>query len=367
MAVRDIGIYFPEWTALLFKYNFRQSVGTESSQWSYYQNIDDFISSSHQRKVACFQAPYPYENSIEKEIDKVYDSVDAIVVVGNELHSGIANFMRRYEKPKIRWFICGFLTPPLNNGRTYPSMDWFKTSVHFYKHIRPSTLYELNPFEVKPLMFDALLGRKKRPRDQAHQYIKTNNLIDKGVVTYIGDIHPDFHVGDESKWIWETDGLSEYENVEWTVDRVNYYGYKMSLSQIIPINIYNQTAYSLVCETNCDNDYVFFTEKTVKPILARRLFIMIGGRYQLARLRDLGFRTFNGIIDESYDEIERFEDRHQAALEQLNWLCKQPQEKILDQCREIVTHNFNVMYTTDWYDEFKLHFRSIMFNQYIQN
>lgn len=367
MAVRDIGIYFPEWTASLFRYHFRQSIGTESTQWSYYQHIDDFISSNHQRKVACFQIPYPYNNSIESEIDRVYDTVDAIIVVGNEIHPSIVNFMRRYERPKMRWFICGFLTPQLNNGRTYPAMDWFTTSVHFYKHIRPSTLYELNPFEVKPLMFDALLGRKKYHRDQSYKYIADNNLMDKGIVTYIGDIHPDFHTGDESKWIWEKNGLSEYENVEWTVNLVNYYGYKMSLSQVIPIDIYNKTAYSLVCETNSDNDHVFFTEKIVKPILARRLFILVGARYALARLRDLGFRTFDGIIDESYDEIEKPPERFAAALEQLNWLCQQPQEKILEQCREIVTHNFNVMYTKDWYDEFKLHFRSVVFNQYIQS
>lgn len=367
MAVRDIGIYFPEWTASLFKYNIRQSIGTEWSQWTYYQNIDEFISNTHQRKIACFQIPYPYDDSIEREIDQVYDTADAVIVVGNELHAKTTDFIHRYERPKIRWFICGFLTPPLDNGRTYASMDWFTTSVNFYKHIRPSTLYELRPFDVKPLMFDALLGRQKRPRDRAYRHIQDNNLLDKGVVTYIGDIQPNFHIGDESKWIWPKEGLSEYETVAWTVDQVNYYGHKMSLSQIIPIDIYNKTAYTLVCETNADNNYVFFTEKTVKPILARRLFIMIGGRYQLARLRDLGFRTFHGIIDESYDEIERPPERFDAALAQLDWLCQQPQEKILEQCREIVNHNFNLMYTKDWYDDFKVHFRSILFNQYIQN
>jgi hypothetical protein len=126
----------------------------------------------------------------------------------------------------------------------------------------------------------------------------------------------------------------------------------MSLSQVMPLNIYNQTAYSLVCETNCDNDCVFFTEKTVKPILARRLFVMVANRYSLAMLRDLGFQTFNTIIDESYDEIEHYPTRQYAALEQLKWLCKQPQEQILAQCRDIVDHNYNVMMGRDWYREF---------------
>ena len=82
--------------------------------------------------------------------------------------------------------------------------------------------------------------------------------------------------------------------------------------------------------------------KTAKPILARRLFILLGNRHSLARLQDLGFKTFSGIIDESYDSIESHTERHGAALEQLLWLCKQDQTHILSQCRAIVDHNFNL-------------------------
>lgn len=238
------------------------------------------------------------------------------------------------------------------NSRVYNLMDWFITTTHFYKVVRPSILFDLTPYTPKPLMFDALLGRKKPHRDQAYDFIKGNGLDKQGIVTYINDHSINFKTTSEDNWIWPTGEMSGHDNVEWTVDRVDYYGYKMSLSQIIPMDIYNQTAYSLVCETNFENDYVFFTEKTVKPIIGRRLFIMVGHRYALRQLRNMGFKTFNSIIDESYDELERPIERHAAALEQLRWLCQQDQQTILDQVKEIADHNFNHMMGYDWYGEF---------------
>ncbi len=349
MAVRDLGIYFPESSAGIFRYHFRQLAGRTSDNWTYYTDTDVFNQSTHERRVACFQIPYPYDNTVETLIDQIYNQADLVIVLGSEIHGITVDFMRRYDRPKMRWFLCGRLTPPLLHGRTYLFLDWFTTSVHFYKHVRPSTLYQLDPYSVKPLMFDALLGRKKLHRDRAYNFIQEQGLASQGIVTYINTYNIDFQTTNSDQWLWEDAGLENHHSVQWTVEQVKYHGYSMSLSQVMPLNIYNQTAYSLVCETNCDNDSVFFTEKTVKPILARRLFVMVANRYSLAMLRDLGFQTFGSIIDESYDEIEHYPDRQLAAMEQLRWLCSQPQEQILAKCRPIVDHNFNLMYGRDWY------------------
>jgi hypothetical protein len=370
VAVQDVGIYFPERSTPIFRFHFREIGGRLSDDWTYYNNAELFNKSTHQRRVACFQVPYPYGDPnypknmvIDQEIVDIYDHADIIIFLCSELHGSTAKFIRRHDLPKMRWFMCGKLTPPLLNGRTFLFLDWFTTTIHFYKNVRPSTLYQLNPYDPKPLMFDALLGRKKLHRDRAYNFINEQGLASQGVVTYINNFQDiNFQNMPKEEWIWEEPGLTERENVQWTVEPVKYYGHVMSLSQIIPFSIYNQTAYSLVCETNCDNDLVFFTEKTVKPILARRLFVMVACRYSLAMLRDLGFRTFNTIIDESYDEIEHYPDRQLAAMEQLRWLCNQPQEKILAQCRDIVDHNFNLMMGKDWYREFSGTLSHVLFD-----
>lgn len=363
MAVQDLGLFVLDVSEPVFRYHFNELVGPIRNNWTYYSNVDTFIGSQHQRRVACFQIPYPYDNSVEQLIDQVYDSCDAIIILGSELHPRTVDFMRRYDRPKIAWFVCGLLNDKLHHSRVYLFLDWFTTSVHFYKNVRPSTLYSLTPYQTKPLMFDALLGRKKPHRDQAYDFMVDTGLINQGTVTYVNTHQVNFSADNPGQWRWELAGLEEHKTVEWTVDRVRYYGHRMSLSQVIPLDIYNQTAYSLVCETNFNNDYVFYTEKTVKPILARRLFVHLSHRYALRGLRELGFKTFGDIIDESYDEIEPATQRHQAALEQLQWLCRQDQASILARCRDTVDHNFNLMYGRDWYHDFKQPFGRVLLNR----
>jgi hypothetical protein len=225
--------------------------------------------------------------------------------------------------------------------------DWFTTTVHFYKHVRPMLLSNsLHPYDVKARGFDALLGRKKLHRDIAYARLDR----DKNVVTYLNNTECDFSTAD--KWRWESSGLVLENPVEWTVERVNYHGHRMSLSQIAPLEIYNETAYSLVAETSYSNHYNFYTEKTVKPILAQRLFVVLGGQYALKNLRTMGFNTFGNVIDESYDEIADLSERFKCALDQVDYLNTQPQQEILEKIRPICEHNYSHMMRTEWYQQY---------------
>jgi hypothetical protein len=360
----EVSIYTPEPSARVFQYHVNQITGRTSNEWTYYHDAELF-KSARGKRIACFQIPYPWDPIIEQQINDIYDSADNILIIGSELHAKTIEFVKKFDLKKITYFLCGYLHWKMLNSEVYKFLDWFTTSTFFYKSVKPSILYQLNPYEHKPLMFDALLGRKKPHRDLAYNFIKENNMLDKGVVTYINDYRAQLTDNDSDTWRWEADGINDLgfqiKNIEFTVDTVEYYGYNMSLSQIIPINIYNETAYSLVCETNFDNQFVFLTEKTVKPILARRLFITLGNQYYLAALRRLGFRTFHGIIDESYDTIEDHTERHIAALEQLKWLCEQDQTKIIEQIKEITDHNYNLMMTNDWYNLFRQDFGDFFF------
>lgn len=81
---------------------------------------------------------------------------------------------------------------------------------------------------------------------------------------------------------------------------------------------------------------------------------MFAGRDYLANLRRLGFKTFNGIIDETYDSESDAVIRWRCAWEQMVWLADQPQEQILQQVQPIVEHNFSVMMRTNWAENFRL-------------
>ena len=58
--------------------------------------------------------------------------------------------------------------------------------------------------------------------------------------------------------------------------------------------------------------------------------------------------TFDGIIDEGYDEVENPVERFGLVIEQMEYLISQPQNKILQLITPIVEHNQQLMLTTDW-------------------
>jgi len=67
---------------------------------------------------------------------------------------------------------------------------------------------------------------------------------------------------------------------------------------------YTQSYCNIVLETHFDADQsggAFLTEKTFKPIKHGQPFVIVGAPGSLAALRSLGYRTFDHVIDHSYD------------------------------------------------------------------
>jgi hypothetical protein len=75
-------------------------------------------------------------------------------------------------------------------------------------------------------------------------------------------------------------------------------------------------------------------------------FIIVGTKGSLKYLREYGFRTFEGIWDESYDDAEddvRIE-RIASLLRSLDQLSVEAKQQLFDQCREVIEHNWNHFY-----------------------
>ena len=64
------------------------------------------------------------------------------------------------------------------------------------------------------------------------------------------------------------------------------------------------------------------SEKILKPIMMGLPFIAVSTPGLLKSIRELGYETFDGIIDESYDTIEHDYDRMQAVLAEVKRLSK---------------------------------------------
>lgn len=85
---------------------------------------------------------------------------------------------------------------------------------------------------------------------------------------------------------------------------------------------YDSTAMSLVMESlaSSDENLIFVTEKSFKPMAFFHPFVICGPKGSLAYLRSLGFVTFDNMFDESYDRIQPWTMRvHQAITQCLSY------------------------------------------------
>ena len=328
-------------------------------QWN--DNSIEILDNLDEAESAIFHIPYPFADPEEfrNKLNRAVKNCNTIAVLISELHQDSADFLIHHQHAKVVYFVCG----AVKNISSKYWMDWFITTCTAYKN-NPNLLSALNPYAIKPKLFDILLGRQKPHRSKVYNFIKNNDLGNRVIMTYLqGNDDIPLQAQGESGWLWEPGIIQLKNEFHWTVTSVRYQGRSMSLSQVVPISIYNQTAYSVVAETNSDNHYSFCTEKIVKPILAERLFVVFSGQHYLRNLRSVGFKTFDGIIDETYDSIADNGQRFELACEQIKYLINQPQEDILAKIRHITEHNKQVMLETDWYEDFSRELRAVLLDR----
>lgn len=298
--------------------------------------FDQFTDLDH-CDLAVFQTSFDDNTQLESKINSIDKPV---IILSSELNTKIVSFIEQNQNPRIKYFICGSIA----DIDTHPWLDWFQHTVNFYKNKSVKILDQLTPYQVKDKYFDILLGRPKPHRDYIYNYVNQNKLINKVMMTYLHSWLPVKQQG-----VWPVDIP---DNIYNTITQVSYNGVNCTLSQIIHPDIYNETAYSVIAETNANNRFNFYTEKTVKPILAERLFIAFCGKHWLRNLRSFGFKTFDGIIDESYDNCENDNNRFYMAGREMKRLIEEvPQGKILKEIRPITEHNKKVMLETNWAEE----------------
>jgi hypothetical protein len=312
-------------------------------------NFDEYISSKDNFKIAAFYNQF-YGNEpvnfVQRNFDLIKNNSNLIFIIQTEF---FGTDIVKYCQDNVYCVLPGFYNNIENNTNTIFRGVWFETIVDLYRQL-PVNLNNLNN-KNKPLFFDALLGRHGLHRDFVNNAIIQHQLTDKILLNYYNkttNVFENFLMEPECQ-IYKNSNTGSHSIVHSSI-KVRYLNSIVPLSAILPISIYNKTAYSIVAETMYGNHYSFYTEKTIKPILARRLFVMFAGRHYLKNLKSLGFQTFDGIIDESYDNVDDDTQRWTLAVEQIKYLCNQDQTTVLKSIKNIVDHNYKVLTTTNWTD-----------------
>jgi len=130
---------------------------------------------------------------------------------------------------------------------------------------------------------------------------------------------------------------------------------------------YRSSAIEVVLETLFDDLRHHLTEKILRPIACGRPFMLASTAGSLQYLRQYGFQTFHGLIDESYDQITDPHMRLAAIVQEMkriNDLDHNAKRLLWSTLYEIAEHNKKLFFSIEWQDdiikEFKQNFESAM-------
>lgn len=229
-------------------------------------------------------------------------------------------------------------TPTATNmPRSYPWLFWFNWMQEIETSLECTK--KLQTDNTKPFLFDALLGTKRHHKDILANHVNTSAFANKIFYRYVGNCN-------NSNGLYTIGADEELPNSDVIYNKTQ----RANGSLIVPYKIYNQCWYSLVTETEGDFPN-FYSEKTGRPLLAKRLFIVFAAQYHLKRLKEFGFKTFDGIINEGYDNISNIQERYAQAWKQVEFLVKQDPVEIYKLAQPILEHNHNHFMQTNWKKE----------------
>lgn len=183
------------------------------------------------------------------------------------------------------------------------------------------------------------LSYARQPRDQrialCSRLLK-NKLLNKGRVS-LGKFHyfSNHDYIDSPEIIQELSNLTPIE-----IDRPLQYNLAMDLT----LEDYENTFITITNETLTSEDTLFLSEKIWKPIIVGHPFMVIGNTGTLQYLKNLGYKTFDKWLDESYDLEPDFLKRVNKVVDILkifNSTSIENLQKIREEMQEVLDYNKN--------------------------
>jgi hypothetical protein len=194
----------------------------------------------------------------------------------------------------------------------------------------------------RPYKFLFLNGRARAHRVTLMR--KLNHLLDQAIWSNLDKsagplklLDPHYEVD------FYKDNITNFKN-EYNEGYIKYNLFNKEWGEIyLAPNPYLDTYFSLVGETVFDYPYTFRTEKIWKPIAIGHPWIVAANYGYYRDLRNMGFKTFEHLIDESFDLIEGSEDRASRIAVVVEDLCKQDLPSFLRATEDVCKYNQQLM------------------------
>lgn len=276
---------------------------------------------------------------IKKALEKhhrveIYLLQPGIMYEENNEWKTVIDFVNEWQGKPVSFFsnLVALKETPMHI--TYTN-DMFFAGPALYKNNERcrSLLSLLDPIGTRrPFYWDLLLGECRPNRDLLYEMISTHDIKTKIFLTYF---RQDVASGHWGKHVVQPDKHTA-ETLCGPNDRYNS---QIRCSDLIDPEIYNQTYYTAMIETVIHRDFAMFSEKEAKPIIALRPFVIFGSPGHLRAFRQLGFKSFSPVIDESYDDEYEVRKRFSMCLDAMHKLCDKDPSVVTEQLADVLLHN----------------------------
>jgi len=234
-----------------------------------------------------------------------------------EIKNSLQKMIEKYKlhSNSIRFVIANY---KLKNKLPFVYFPDDEVYYRYLQVLENKYVKRVNPEERKK-KFTCLIRADKQWRRIYANYLLQLNVTEQGYFSYTGYKYQTSYVGLDNldEWIGYDDTLvqdllSFSMKMPFKCDALS--DEQHNNHKLINHEYFTEAYFNYVVETHFDNDTIFLTEKTFKPILNLQPFIVIGNPGSLQLLKDLGYRTFSEVIKEDYDKIIDHKDRMSQLL-----------------------------------------------------
>ena len=208
------------------------------------------------------------------------------------------------------------------------ALDWFRYAQHCEFRKQADKIF---------LIYNRAWTGTREYRIKFAELLIEHQLIDVSRTWFNPvDLESDLHYHDH---VFTNPGFKHHQQIE------NF----LSVTQASSINSadfdqkdYESTKIEVVLETLFDDQRIHLTEKVLRPIACGQPFILAATTGSLEYLKSYGFKTFDSLWDESYDQIADGPQRLGAivnVMKHIKDLSPQQQTDLFQQAQHIACYN----------------------------
>ena len=241
----------------------------------------------------------------------------------------------------------------------FAALDWYRGY-----HALNYTKLIVKPYNYDFISFNRIINNDRSYRIYFISLLKEQGLLEKGLVSFnvtdnLFDDWQDETSNPQSKLSEQAKQHAEQHLVNIGKLIIDYPELPGSASADIPRSVDSyippefhkptdvDAFWHIVTETVFYYDKLHLTEKIFKPIVSKQPFMLLAAPGNLAYLKSYGFKTFDSVLDESYDLIQDPDLRARAVVDQLHWYCNLTlgeKTDVIKQLEPIIDYNFHHFY-----------------------